>query len=171
MSDNVITISMDDVLGPDGLDGAWEAMVRKLTDRVEGKFLHSDAGKSFHKVAVEAINEAVAGKVAERVDALMAKPIQQTDAYGNPKGEPTTFDQMIGDAVSGAMETTVDLYGKPKPGKPNSMHDLTLFQYALQRIALKGLEGEVRKAAQQVRDDAKKAVATEVAKAIAKTIK
>lgn len=171
MTDNTITITLDDVLGGDGLEGAWEGMVQKLTERAESKFTYSDAGKSFHAVAVEAINAAVADKIADKINDLMSRPIQKTDGYGNPIGEPATFDSMIGDAVQRAMETTVDLYGKPKPGKPNSMFDLTLFEYSLQRVALVGIKEAVVAEAQKVNAEAKVAVAKEIAKAIAKTIK
>lgn len=172
MSDNTITITLDDVLGPDGLEGAWDGMVAKLTERAESEFLHSDAGKSFHAVAVGAINKAVEGKIAERLEVLISKPIQKTDTYGNPVGEPTSFDAMIGEAVDRALTSHVDLYGKPKPyGSSKGMHDLTLFEYALRRVALEGLDKEVRAAARKVNQDAKAAVAKEVAKAIAATIK
>ena len=171
MINNEITITLDDVLGPDGLEGAWDAMVRKLTDRAESKLLHSDVGRSFHAVAVDAINSAVADKISSAICEMMARPIQKTDSYGNPVGEPATFDGMIGEAVEKAMETTVDLYGKPKPGKSNGMHDLTLFQYSLQRVALKGLTEAVTTEAKKVNTEAKEAVSKELAKAIAKTLR
>ena len=171
MNDNVITISLDDVLGPDGLEGAWEGMTKRLADRVESKFMHTDSGKSFHNACVEAINKAVTEKLAEKIEELMSKLIQKTDMYGTPIGEAMTFNSMIGEAVERAMETTVDLYGKPKPGKPSGMHDLTLFEYALKRVAVSGLYDAVVKEAKKVNAEATEAVSKEIAKAIAKTLK
>lgn len=170
MTDNTITITMDDVLGPDGLEGAWDGMVRGLVDRAESRFLHSDAGRSFHAAAVEAINKAVEERIAEKVAELMERPIQQTDNYGSPKGEPKTFTQMIGDAVEGAMSQPVDIYGKPRVGLRQS-GDKTLFEYALQRVALEGLQNAVVAEAKKVNTQAKDAVSKEIAKAVAKTIK
>lgn len=171
MTDNTITISLDDVLGPDGLEGAWEGMVTKLCERAESRFLHSDAGMSFHKAAVEAINAAVSDKISKKIEEIMQKPIQKTDGYGCPIGEPETFEAMIGDAVTRAMETTVDLYGKLKPGQRSGMHDLTLFEYSLQRVALVGVEKAVIAEAKKVNAEAKAAITKEIAKAIAKTIR
>lgn len=171
MTDNTITITLDDILGPGGLEGAWEGMTEKLAKTAEGKFYHAENAKSFHGACVEAINDAVARKISEKIELLMAEPIQKTDRYGSPIGEPKSFNEMIGEAVEQSMETTVDLYGKPKPGKPSCMHDLTLFEYALQRVALKEVSEAVIKEAKKVNAEAKKAVSNEIAKAIAKTIK
>jgi hypothetical protein len=163
---NAITITLDDVLGPDGLDGAWNAMVRRLGDSVEAKFLHSDTGKkSFHAVAVDAINDAVSTRIAQKIEQLIAAPIQMTDNYGNPNGNVTTFDQMIGDTISAAMSQKVDSMGRANnSGK-------TLFQKALSEVAFAGLSEAVRKETRKVNEQAKAAVAQEVAKAIAKSIK
>lgn len=167
MSDNTITISLEDVLGPDGLDGAWEGMVSKLVDRAEGKFLHSDAGRSFHKVAVEAINKAVEDRLAAKLEHLLSKPIYRTGVYGEKKGEPTSFDEMLEKAVKDALEVTVDIYGKPS----KSSGSQTLVQHALKRVALEGLATAVREEAKKVNQQAKEAVGREVARAIAATIK
>jgi hypothetical protein len=165
MTENTITITLEDVTGPDGLDGAWEAMVRGLVDRAESKFLHSDAGKSFHAVAVAAINEAVQTRIAQRLDAAMNDPIQLTNNYGQPTGEPTTLHEMIGDAVKASMSEPVDVHGKP------DRHGKTRLARAIQQVAGNTLRDAVRKEISALQDSAKKAVASEIAAAIARQIK
>ena len=170
-SENIITISLDDVLGPDGLEGAWESMTRKLADSAASKFLHSEGGKSFHSACVGAIDEAIRTKVAAEIEDRINRPIQQTNNYGEPIGEKTTFNEMIGKAVDDAFTTKVDLYGKRAHPNNRGMFDKTVIEHALQRVALEGIEKEVYKAVAKVREDAKAAVATEIAKAVAKAVK
>jgi hypothetical protein len=162
---NSIKITLDDVLGPDGLEGAWEGMVRRLSDRVESKFLHSDAGRSFHSVCVEAINSAVETRVMQRLEALMSNPIQITDGYGDPKGDPTTFNEMIGKAVDEAMTIKTDAHGRC------DRHGKTILSRALSEVARSELTKAVNAEVKKVHDQAKQRVATEVAAAIAKAIK
>lgn len=166
MTDNAIQITLDDVLGPDGLEGAWEGMVAKLARRAEDRFSHAESGKSFHKAAVDAINAAVAGKLAERIERLMDQPIQRTDNWGAAKGEPVTFNQMIGEAVESAMTARVDALGKHDP-----RGSLTMFEYALRNIALVGLDKAIRDEARKVNADAKAAVSKQIAASIAATLK
>ena len=166
MTDNTITITLDDVLGPDGLDGAWEGMISKLADKVDSKFLHSDIGKSFHKVCIEAINKAVQEKIEERLQVIMANPIQLTDNYGQPKGDPTTFNAMIGDAVDASMTSKVDYQGQFRRDGQQ-----TLFEHALRNVARAGLKEAVIDEVRKVNVEAKAAVAKEVANAINKVLK
>ncbi|MCB1429595.1 MAG: hypothetical protein KDJ66_10805 [Nitratireductor sp.] len=163
---NTITITLDDVLGPDGLEGAWEGMVQKLANAAEGKFLHAENGKSFHAACVDAINEAVTTKIAAKIEEKMKKPIQLTDRWGTAQGEPTTFNALIGQAVENAMSTKVDIYGRPK-----SDGKRTLLEHALGVVALEGLQKAVTDEVRKVNAMAKEAVAKEVANAIAKTLK
>lgn len=169
MSDNTITITLDDLTGPDGLDGAYQSMVNRLADIAVSKMSGGHA-QSFHAACVEAINAAVTGKIAARIEELMSKPIPTTDRFGNVQGEPTTFDQMIAEAVEGALTKKVDIYGKPRIGRGES-GDKTLFQYALSEVATAGLRTEVFKAVKQVNADAKAAVSQEVAKQIQAALK
>jgi len=162
MTDNTITITLDDVLGPDGLEGAWDAMVRKLTDRAEGKLVHSDAGQSFHKAAVKAIDAAVEERIKEKISDLMEKKIQMTDNYGSPKGDPVTFDQMIGDAIQSIATTKIDGSGR------RDRYGKTPLQRALEELAAPQLKIELAKVVKEFRETAKKQMAAAMADAIEK---
>lgn len=167
MSDNTITITLDDILGPDGIEGVWDAMVGRLAERAESKFLHSDAGTelNFHQTVLAAINKAVETKIAARIEMLMTQPIQLTDGYGQPKGDPVTFTEMIGQQVAAAMTVKLDHYGKP------SSNGTTLFETAVRHVAIKDLEAAVKAEARKVNASAKEAVAAKIAEAISKTLK
>jgi len=162
MTDNTITITLDDVLGPDGLEGAWDAMVSKLTDRAESKLLHSDAGRSFHDVAVKAINAAVEDRLKEKINELMQKPVQMTDNYGSPMGDPVTFDQMVGDAIQSIATTKIDGSGR------RDNYGKTPLQRALEELAAPQLKIELSKVVKEFRDTAKKQMAAAMADAIEK---
>ena len=169
MTDNVITIELDDILGPDGLDGAWDAVIRKLTERVENKFMYSEAGKNFHKTCMEVINSAVRDRLMSKIEERMTAPIQKTDSYGNPMGEATTFDQLIGQAVENALTAQVDASGSLVHG--SRLAKRTLLEHAISQVAAKELRHAVTEEVKKVNAEAKAAVAKKVAEAIAAAIK
>jgi hypothetical protein len=163
---NTITITLDDLLGPDGLEGAWEAMVRGLVASAESKFVHADTNRNFHKTVVEAIDTAVTKVIANKIEAKMNEPIQMTDRFGRPQGDTTSFEEMIQKAVEDAFSVKVDVYGQPRGNG-----DRTLLSRALRTVAFEGLDKAVREAVSKVREDAKAAVAKHVAASVAKQLK
>lgn len=65
-----------------------------------------------------AIDAAISDKVLAAVQAFMDEPLQQTDTWGNPKGDPTTFAEMIDHRVEAILTKrhTGDRFDKTPEG-------------------------------------------------------
>lgn len=163
-ADNTITITLDDVLGPDGLDGAWEEMTRKLTDRVVSKFTHVEDGRSFHKACIDAITTAVQERIAARIDAMMDDPIQPTNGYGEPSGPATTLKAMIASAIDAAATEKVDTQGRP------DRHGATRIEHAMREITGGEVQKAVRAEVVKLKQEAKQKISEQIAKAITASI-
>lgn len=70
-----------------------------------------------NKIATEKleamIDEKLSSIVMPVIEALLQKPLQPTDAFDNPRGEPTTLQGILLDAVTGWASVPVNREGKP----------------------------------------------------------
>lgn len=71
-----------------------DVIVQAVVARIQGQ-----ATKSILRMVEDEAQRTIDGIVKERVTAILSGPIQSTDYYGNPKGEPTSVELMTMNAV------------------------------------------------------------------------
>lgn len=76
---------------------------RLLMKRFEGD---TDIRREIRRQATAAIGTAVDARITAAMEAWMAEPRTPTDAWGNPKGEPITFGELVEAKVRTALETS-----------------------------------------------------------------
>jgi hypothetical protein len=104
-------------------------------------------------IRAEVIREAV----RPQVEAVIAAPVQKTNGYGEPVGEPVTLRDLIIDEARKAINAPVDNYSRDKG---------TFLTQAVAAEVKKALSAEIADAVKQAREQ----VATEIGDMVAKSV-
>lgn len=76
------------------------AAAREVASRLSGEAL-----AVVRQRAEAVVDEVLTAKVGEAITAWLEAPLQRTDTFGNPKGEPTTFAAYVEGRVTEALTT------------------------------------------------------------------
>lgn len=105
-----LTINLDEDLGEFNENGELVmsgTMSEAIRDRVVQLTVQRLMGKDERQLrneVTELVREIVRAEVGERVAEILGGVIQPTDPWGNPKGEPTSINQLVQEAATKWME-------------------------------------------------------------------
>lgn len=116
----------------------------------------------------ETINTIVTAKATAVIEELLAKPMQPTDAFGNPAGEPTSLQGFLAHRVSVWATEAVDHQGcVGKPDHYSRDRYAPRINYLLGQIAggelRKQVDAEVAKIVSKLKADATAVIAKQIA--------
>lgn len=86
-----------------------EEIARQMIDR------HQSEWQIAQRI-IELRDQMIAERLAPILDEVMARPIQPTDRFGHPTGEPTTMHALVAEAGREWLATKVDSQGRPDNG-------------------------------------------------------
>lgn len=117
------------------------------------------------------IDEAVTTKAAGVIEEIMARPLQRTDSYGQPVGEPVSLAAVIADRVENWATERVDQDGKLE-GKNNRFGAVfsTRLEHMVRDLASGDLKRAVDKEVTAIRDQLKAGASAAIAKQIASRV-
>lgn len=127
------------------------------------------------EAAEETIRATIESKVADQINGvisdLLLKPLQPTDGFGSPVGEPVTLASLIQHEAKQYLTANVDYHGKlTKRGgfgdRGKTRLDFIVSE-ALREQFKTSIDAEVRKMVEQVKAATLASISADVAKAIA----
>ena len=68
--------------------------------------------RNLHEEVMALVTENIRGTVNDAVKKILQDPVQLTDCYGSPKGEPKTIREMIMERADNWLRDKVDDYGR-----------------------------------------------------------
>ena len=130
---------------------------------------------ALHQLAEERLADAIDAIIAERaravVEDLLAKPVQPTDAFGNPKGEPTTLQAVLARRIEGWCLDPVNREGKVANGDRWSGASLSRLEWLVGQIVdhrmAEMVKAEVGRLANEMKAQATTAIAKQIAERVA----
>lgn len=139
-----------------GVDKIAEDVVEVITDRIlNGNDYDGGMRERIRDLAVERVAERVYAETDRIVAEHLAAPIQPTNEFGEPKGDPITLRDRVAQQVKRWLEEKVDRDGKTGRDPFSYQTTKTRAEWAIERavdeVARKELEAEVRKAATEVK--------------------
>ena len=150
--------------------------IREIADR-----LVEQVSKNMIERIESTANELIEQRLRARMDAIIADviekgmttPMQPSDAFSHPKGEPITAAEFIALGAEQYLEAHVNSEGKPsKPGSYS--HTQKRMEYFLSQVVTKQFSDEigkqVREITMQIREQMKSAAAAWLAKFQAETV-
>lgn len=122
-------------------------------------------------IAKQKLDDAITAKIADQVepvlDQLLSQPLQPTDGFGNPVGEPTSLQGLIAHHVTQWASTPVNSDGVPMRKDPySSKANSPRIDWALGQL----VNGEMKKAIQVEVDKLKTQLKANATAHIAKQI-
>lgn len=81
------------------------------------------------------IKAVVDANVASWVETAVTKPVQRTDGYGHPTGDPVSFEGFVADIVRQFLTTRVDTYGGERSTRSLTRLEWIVRKYANELIA------------------------------------
>lgn len=138
---------------------------------------YTSAG-ALRRAAEEAVRASVAAVVEARItpilNDLLEKPLQPTDGFGNPIGQPTSLQEIIRSEALQFLTTTVDRDGRAHKGNSYDKN-ATRLEYTVGQVIRAmfkdGVATEVKSLVEQIKAGTLKAISADVAKAIADRVK
>lgn len=163
MQSITINLAIEDFVNLDYLE---ENVIREIAKDAESK-LTGGHTESFHKLCVDAINEAINSRIQARIEELLSRPIPPLDRFGDPiEGEPKTLSDMLAEAVDKCLTDTVDSAGKPEKRTAYNNARPRL-EWLVKKVAAEKIAIEAEKAARQVNKEAKDHAQKVLANAVA----
>lgn len=140
--------------------------------QLEGYRTKTDIFKAAQAAIIDKINETVAEKVGQVIEEILTKPMQPTDGFGNPIGEPTSLQGFIAAKVKHWSAELVDREGRPtKHDHYNSNSVAPRINWELGKIVngelKKQVDAEVSKIVATLRDSATQIIAKQIADKVA----
>ena len=138
-----------------------------LKNHSDRRSLLSAAEKILH----DQIEKMLAEKATPIIEELLAKPIQPTDGYGNPIGEPTTLESVLVKHIEQWATTIVDREGKPVKAAKDPYHNGSQrLSWALGAIVNGQLKKQIDAEVARIAGILKEAATSNIAKQIAEKI-
>lgn len=116
------------------------------------------------------IDSAVAERVRAVVEELLERPMQRTDGYGAPVGEPVSMASVIRARVESWATELVDLHGKPKSAGSYSGEYRTRLEATIAELARSDMATAIGKEVEKVKADLKEGAKAAIARQIADRI-
>jgi len=138
----------------DGQATIADLVAAQITERLSKEDAWGGLRKRASEIRAEAIREAVRPQIEEAI----AKPIQKTNSYGEPVGEPTTLRELIIDEARKAVNEPVDKYARDKG---------TFLTQAVKREIQAALSAEIADAVKQARQQVADEIGQQVTAAVA----
>lgn len=118
----------------------------------------------------ETIGEAIKTRALPVIEELMSKPLQPTDAFGNPVGEPTSLQGLIAQRVTAWCTDPVDSSGALCKQSVYGNKPITRMAWMLSQIIgseLRGaIDAEVKRMTAELKGSAAQAIAHQIAEKI-----
>lgn len=99
-------------------------LVNRLVERIVGDLddegrvansLHTALANRIRDAVMKAVGKSTQTKIDKAVSGIIAQPWPRTNQYGEPKGEPLTFREMVVDKLEEYLAETVDPRDGSKP--------------------------------------------------------
>lgn len=151
---------------------AGEAIDRVIYRAAAEQLLEHFNLKAITRDAVQKhIDDALGALVLERVQALLDKPIPQTDRWGDPTGEPKPFRDVFADRAEAYLAETVDSHGRPAKRQAGVVTVKPRLVWLLEEVGANHFEAEARKVAKEVKSGLERKAREAVAKVAADAVK
>lgn len=154
---------------PPSEEDICEALARRMAaEFAVGEKLKTAIVARFQELVREMVDEAARNEIAT----AMLAPRQRTDEYGNPVGDPLSFQQMIAAQVAAWQDETVDRYdGKPKKtDNYNRGNVMPRSEYLVRQVGASEFEKLAKEEVAKVRAQAKQLVETTIKSAVASSL-
>lgn len=115
------------------------------------------------------VTRMVTEKATPIIEDLLTKPIQPTDNFGQPCGEPTSLQGVLARRITDWCDDTVDSDGKPKK-KDHYNSVATRMSWALGQIVNNELKVAVAKEVKDITDRLRAAATANIAKQIGEQV-
>lgn len=156
-----------------------EELTAQVVDQIVSGYMNGGEYREGARDAIqEAILEAVAPNIGAEVGAMvmdvLEKPIQPTNQFGEPTGEPVTMRARVAAQVKAFLEEKVDRDGKPRPNDGNyygNTERKTRAEWAIHKAVESIVNDELRKAIDAASKEVKAQVGAAVQKSVAETVK
>lgn len=154
---------------PPSQEEICEALARRMAAEYSvGEKMRVAVSQRFSELVREMVDEVARSAIQ---DALLA-PRQRTDEFGNPVGDPLSFQQMIAAQVAAWQEETVDRHdGKPKKADSYSRSNvITRSEYLVQQVGAHEFEKLAKEEVGKVRVQAKALVESTIKNTVAASL-
>lgn len=152
---------------PPNPDDITDALARRMvSDYTMGQAMRSAVEERFSQLVREAVDDMAKAAISEAMQA----PRQRTDEYGNPVGDPVSFQQMIAAQVAAWQEETVDYQGNPKRRDAYSRDVSTRFEHLVRQVGAAEFAKLAKEEVAKVRVSAKALLENTIKDTVAKSL-
>lgn len=151
-----ITVDLDFDSPGDLTEKIIAELSRQILVREEGR---DDEGFGISAEIKRRREELIDEAIKPMVDELLEKPIQLTNGYGEPKGEPVTLTEVVMERITAHLNQKTR-YGSEK----------TNLDEMIDKMIGYGLKGELQKLVDQAKGQIRAAVKEKAAQVIAETV-
>ena len=115
------------------------------------------------------INDVIEAKAKPIIEEMLRKPLQPTDGFGVPIGEPVSLETLLAMRIDAWAGEPVDVHGNPKK-KDAYNSTAPRFSYVLNKIIddklKRAVDDEVKKIAAQLKEEGTAVIARRIAEKI-----
>jgi hypothetical protein len=136
--------------------------------------ISSELWQAVERSLHEQIDAIVATKVGPIIEAILSKPLQPTDGFGNPLGEPTTLTEVVAKRLEGWAQDPVDDRGQVVSARSDSWNRQqakprieALIKSVIDRHMAEHLSRHVEQLRTQLKAGAEKTIAEAIARRLA----
>lgn len=114
------------------------------------------------------ISEKIEARATAIVEDLLTKPIQRTDTFGQPTGEPVSLHAILAKEIEGWCAASVDSSGRE--GRDSYGTRTTRLEWLVKQVASSDLQQAVTKEVDRIKAELKSAATGAIAKQIAERV-
>ncbi len=154
---------------PPSEEDICEALARRMADDYSvGEKMRAAVVDRFCELVREMVDDAA----RTEIQAALQTPRQRTDEFGNPVGEPLSFQQMIAAQVAAWQGETVDPHdGKPKRSEAYNRSNVILrSEYLVRQVGAREFEKLAKEEVAKVRANAKQLVDSTIKAAVTNSL-
>lgn len=119
----------------------------------------------------QAIDAAVTDQVKARIEELLANPLQRTDAFGQPVGEPVSLAAILNERVTSWATDLVNAQGLAADKNGYGYREaVPRIEWLLKQVASSELQSAVSKEVERIKAELKAAATQGIAKQIAEKV-
>ena len=147
--------------------GEDQSIAEAVLERCAGQVLREVGREAIYRTHLERVEEIRDDLIVERltplIDEALTKSVQKTDAFGEPKGDPTTLREVI-------LKRATDFLKQPRNSRIGQDRQ-TDVQAFIDEAVSRTVTKELRQALEDARKEVVNAVRAEGAEVIAETIR
>jgi len=153
---------------PPSSEDICDALARRMAADYGSAAIKAEVAERFSELVREMVDDVARAEI----QSAMQTPRQRTDEFGNPVGEPLSFQQMIAAQVAAWQAETVDRHdGKPKKSDSyNRSHIIPRSEYLVRQVGVHEFEKLAKEEVAKVRAEAKQLVENTVKSAVAASL-